>query len=116
MQKPHPPLVIGTKGERVGLRIVARHAQAWNMANGTAEEFGTKSALLDQYCKEIGRDPQEIERSIQFLPNAMQGDVVARAREFMAVGATHLIFGVPEPYSAAGVRKLWDEVVTPLRG
>src|SRR5436190_14371416 len=89
VQKPHPPLVIGTRGERVGLRIAARHAQVWNMANGTAEEFRAKSALLDQYCKEIGRDPAEIERSMQFLPNAMGGDAVARGREFLAAGATH---------------------------
>jgi F420-dependent oxidoreductase-like protein len=115
VQKPHPPLVIGTRGERVGLRIVARHAQAWNMANGTAEEFRTKSALLDRYCKEIDRDPMEIERSIQFLPDAMKGDMVARAREFIAAGATHLIFSVPVTYSAGGVRQLWNEVVTPLR-
>lgn len=115
VQKPHPPLVIGTRGARVGLRIVARHAQAWNMANGTAEEFRTKSALLDRYCKEIDRDPTEVERSIQFLPDAMKGDMVARAREFIAAGATHLIFSAPVPYSAAGVRQLWNEVVTPLR-
>ena len=115
VQKPHPPLVIGTRGERVGLRIVAQHAQAWNMANGTADEFRTKSALLDQYCKDIGRDPTEIERSIQFLPNAMQGDAVAHAREFIAAGATHLIFSVPGTYSAASVRRVWNEVVTPLR-
>jgi F420-dependent oxidoreductase-like protein len=115
VQKPHPPLVIGTKGERVGLRIAARHANVWNMANGTAEEFRTKSSLLDQYCKEIGRDPDEIERSIQFLPEAMKGDAVARAREFMAAGATHLIFSAPVPYTAAGARKIWNEVVTPLR-
>jgi len=115
VQQPHPPLVIGTRGERVGLRIVARHAQAWNMANGTPDEFRTKSALLDGYCKEIARDPTEIERSIQFLPNAMGDDVVARAREFIAAGATHLIFSVPGVYSAAGARTLWNDVVTPLK-
>jgi F420-dependent oxidoreductase-like protein len=115
VQKPHPPLVIGTKGERVGLRIAARHAQVWNMANGTPEEFRTKSALLDQYCKEIGRDPAEIERSMQFLPNAMGGDVVKRAREFMVAGATHLIFSAPVPYTEAGARQVWKDVVTPLR-
>ena len=116
VQRPHPPLLIGTKGEKVGLRIVARHAQAWNMANGTPEEFRAKSARLDGYCLEIGRDPTMIERSIQFLPNAMDGDLVARARGFMAAGATHLIFSCPLPYSAAGARKLWDDVVAPLRG
>ena len=115
VQKPHPPLVIGTRGERVGLRIAARHADVWNMANGTADEFRTKSGLLDQYCKEIDRDPAEIERSIQFLPNAMTGDVVAHARDFIAAGATHLIFSAPVPYTAAGVRSVWNEVVKPLR-
>ena len=81
VQRPHPPLVIGTSGERVGLRIAARHAQTWNMARATPDEFRKKSALLDAYCREIGRDPAEIERSIQFLPDAMTGDVVgARPR------------------------------------
>ena len=115
VQRPHPPLVIGTSGERVGLRIAARHAQTWNMARATPDEFGKKSALLDAYCREIGRDPAEIERSIQFLPDAMTGDVVARGREFIAAGATHLIFSCPTPYSAAGARALWEDVVTKLR-
>jgi F420-dependent oxidoreductase-like protein len=119
VQRPHPPLVIGTSGEKVGLRIVARHAQEWNMAKGTPAEFQRLSALLDGYCREAGRDPSAVERSIQFLPGAVQGgaaDFVARAREFVAAGATHLIWACPKPYSAAGVRWLWDEVVAPLRG
>lgn len=115
VQRPHPPLTIGTSGERVGLRIAARYAQTWNMARATPEEFATKSALLDAHCREIGRDPAEIERSIQFLPDAMTGDVVATARAFIAVGATHLIFSCPTPYTAAGTRRVWDEVVSKLR-
>ena len=115
VQRPHPPLVIGTSGDRVGLRIAARHAQTWNMARATPEEFARKSARLDEHCREIGRDPAEVERSIQFLPEAMQGDVVAVARDFIAAGATHLIFSCPVPYGAASARHLWDKVVSPLR-
>ena len=115
VQRPHPPLVIGTSGERLGLRIAARHAQTWNMARATPEEFARKSARLDQHCREIGRDPAEVERSIQFLPEAMQGDVVAVARDFIAAGATHLIFSCPVPYSTASARHLWDKVIGPLR-
>jgi len=115
IQKPHPPLTIGTSGERVGLRIAARHAQTWNMARATPEEFARKSALLDGYCREIGRDPATIERSIQFLPNAMDGDIVARAQAFLDAGATHLIFSCPVPYSAAGARRIWEDVVAKLR-
>ena len=115
VQLPHPPLVIGTSGDRVGLRIAARYAQTWNMARATPEEFAKKSALLDQHCRDVGRDPAEIERSIQFLPDAMTGDVMARSREFIAAGATHLIFSCPTPYSAAGARHVWESIVEPLR-
>jgi F420-dependent oxidoreductase-like protein len=119
VQRPHPPIVLGTSGEKVGLRIAARHAQEWNMAKGTPAEFRRLSALLDGYCREAGRNPSGVERSIQFLPDAMQGDdaaaLVARAREFVAAGATHLIWNCPVPYSAAGARWLWEEVVAPLR-
>jgi F420-dependent oxidoreductase-like protein len=114
VQRPHPPLTIGTSGERVGLKIAARHARTWNMARATPEEFARKSALLDGYCREIGRDPATIERSIQFLPDAMNRDMVAIAREFIGAGATHLIFSCPVPYSAAGTRRLWEDVVARL--
>ena len=115
MQRPHPPLVIGTSGERVGLRIAARHAQTWNMARATPAEFARKSAPLDEHGREIGRDPAENERSIQFLPDAMQGDIAALARDFIDAGAEHLIFSVPVPYSAEGVRWVWDEIVARIR-
>ena len=58
----------------------------------------------------------DIERSIQFLPGAMRDDIADVAREFVAAGATHLIFSCPTPYRAAGVRRVWDEIVTPVRG
>ena len=41
--------------------------------------------------------------------------VAARGREFIAAGATHLIFSCPTPYSAAGARFVWEEVVMNLR-
>jgi hypothetical protein len=85
------------------------------MARATPDEFRHKSALLDGYCKEIGRDPHAIERSIQFLPGAMEGDIVGRAREFIDAGATHLIFSCPTPYSADGARYVWHDVVAKLR-
>jgi len=115
VQQPHPPLVIGTGGERVGLRIAARHAQTWNMARATPEEFARKSALLDQYCREIGRDPADVERSIQFLPDAMTGDIVRVARDFIAAGAAHLIFSAAAPYGIESARAVWRDVVLPLR-
>lgn len=88
------------------------------MAKGTPAEFRRLSDLLDGYCREAGRDPAAVERSIQFGADALQDGadaLVALGREFVSAGATHLIFTCPIPYSAAGARRIWHEVVTPLR-
>ena len=42
--------------------------------------------------------------------------LIKLSREFVEAGATHLIYTCPIPYSAAGARRVWSEVVTPLRG
>jgi F420-dependent oxidoreductase-like protein len=62
VQRPHPELMIGGGGEKVTLKIVARHADHWNVWGGP-EVLGRKGALLDGYCKAAGRDPKSITRS-----------------------------------------------------
>jgi F420-dependent oxidoreductase-like protein len=115
VQRPHPPLIIGGGGEKVTLRIAARHATEWNLANGTPDDFRRKCGLLDEHCRAVGRDPSTIARSIQFLPPAMRGDIVARARDFVAAGASHLVFTCPTPYSGDSARRLWRDVIEPLQ-
>ena len=60
------PFVVGSAGERKGLRIVARHADIWQMwlAVGDLELFGHKRAVLHEHCRAIGRDPATIEHTI----------------------------------------------------
>ena len=62
VQRPHPELMIGGGGEKVTLKIVARHADHWNVWGGP-EVLGRKGALLDGYCKAAGRDPKSLMRS-----------------------------------------------------
>lgn len=62
LQKPRPPLTLGAHGPRM-LRFAARYADRWN-THGTAEEIRERSARLDEACAEIGRDPEEIIRSL----------------------------------------------------
>jgi F420-dependent oxidoreductase-like protein len=116
VQQPHPPLLIGGGGEKVLLRIVAQHADQWNLSKGTPDEFRHKCTVLDEHCRAVGRDPRTIERSSQFTGEAMDGDVVSRARAFVEAGADHLIFSCPQPFGAKSARRLWDEVVCPLKG
>jgi alkanesulfonate monooxygenase SsuD/methylene tetrahydromethanopterin reductase-like flavin-dependent oxidoreductase (luciferase family) len=56
------PLMIGGGGEKVTLRIVAKYADEWNVW-GDVDTLIHKMAVIDQHCEDVGRDPNEIERS-----------------------------------------------------
>ena len=115
VQQPHPPFVLGGSGERLTLRVVATYADIWNFAGGTAEDFAHKSALLDEHCAAIGRDPSEIERSIQPLVDPEHiAETRERIRSYIDVGATHIILSLRAPYPAGIVRRIADEIATPL--
>jgi F420-dependent oxidoreductase-like protein len=65
VQKPHPPIWIGASGETT-LRLVARHADVWNIAGGDTDRVNELTALLEAACATVGRDPSTIRRSLQF--------------------------------------------------
>ncbi len=62
----HLPLLIGAKGERRALRIVARYADEWNMWSWPDLLRERRETLL-RHCDEIGRNPAEIAVSTQAL-------------------------------------------------
>jgi F420-dependent oxidoreductase-like protein len=62
VQRPHPELMIGGGGERVTLRIAAKHADHWNVWGGP-EILTRKGKVLDEHCAAVGRDPRTIVRS-----------------------------------------------------
>ncbi len=61
IQKPGPPVLIGG-GEKVLLRIVARHADMWNCP-GTVEELGHKIEVLRKHCATENRPVDGIART-----------------------------------------------------
>jgi len=65
IQKPHPPIWIGASGPST-LRLVARHANVWNIAGGDPDRVKELTPMLEEACASVGRDPSEIRRSIQF--------------------------------------------------
>jgi F420-dependent oxidoreductase-like protein len=54
------PLLVGGSGERRTLRLVARHADATNLF-GDPATVAAKVAALHRHCRDVGRDPAEIE-------------------------------------------------------
>jgi alkanesulfonate monooxygenase SsuD/methylene tetrahydromethanopterin reductase-like flavin-dependent oxidoreductase (luciferase family) len=98
VQHPHPPVLIAGRTTPV-LRVVARHADIWNIPGGDLEDVVTRSAVLDRCCAEIGRDPGAIVRSIH-LPVSYADPAATRAAIGAAIeaGFGHVVLGLPAPY------------------
>ena len=62
LRSPRPPILVGGGGEKVTLRIAARHADLTNWQVGL-DSYIHKSSLLEGYCEDIGRDPESIIRT-----------------------------------------------------
>lgn len=62
VQKPHPELMVGGGGEKVTLKIAARHADHWNVWGGPST-LAAKGKILEGHCATVGRDPKTILRS-----------------------------------------------------
>lgn len=76
-----PAIWVGGGGERVTLRIAARHADATNWQVGV-DGFVRKSELLRGYCAEIGRDFGAITRT--HAPDCRVFDSDADLRRWLA--------------------------------
>ncbi|HYC22723.1 MAG TPA: TIGR03560 family F420-dependent LLM class oxidoreductase [Candidatus Bathyarchaeia archaeon] len=53
------PLLLGGQGERRALKIVARHAQRWNLS-GSLATVRRKREVLAGHCRTLGRDPSDV--------------------------------------------------------
>jgi F420-dependent oxidoreductase-like protein len=58
------PLIVGGRGERRTLRVVAEHADEWNVTRVTPDEYAAKCRVLEAHCAAVGRDPATIRRSL----------------------------------------------------
>ncbi len=96
------PILIGGGGEKVTLRITAEHADIWN-GFGPPESYRHKSEVLDNWCEQVGRSPQEIERSVTISDSDLDN-----LDAFRDAGATHFIIGVTEPWNFDAIDQLLD--------
>ena len=82
----------------------ARYADVWNAAGGDPAAVAASSAILDQHCADLERDPGEIRRSVQFRVSADTVDqAAATAKSYVEVGITDflLIVSGPDPVAIA---------------
>ena len=97
------PILIGGGGEKVTLKLTAQYAAMWN-GFGPPERYKHKNSILDDWCRQIGRDPAEIERSV----NTSDLSSIDRLAE---AGARHIILELGEPWDFKAVEQLvrWRE-------
>jgi len=75
---PRPPkgrlrLVVGGRGEKRTLRIVAEVADEWNVTRLDVEGYRAKRQVLAEHCRAVKRDPETIARSLM-IPLAIGRD------------------------------------------
>jgi alkanesulfonate monooxygenase SsuD/methylene tetrahydromethanopterin reductase-like flavin-dependent oxidoreductase (luciferase family) len=134
----HLPILIGGSGERKTLRTVAKYADAWNVG-GDIEKARRKDEVLRQWCREVGRDESEIERTVGLggvviRDDPADGRRVAEAMSqrnggwrgpehvgtpneiaewlipYVELGFTHLFFDAPQPYDDETLERFIGEV------
>ncbi|HSP08707.1 MAG TPA: TIGR03560 family F420-dependent LLM class oxidoreductase [Candidatus Dormibacteraeota bacterium] len=88
-QKPHPPIWIGASGPTT-LRLVARHGDVWNIAGGDPDRVKELTAMLDDACGAVDREPAEIRHSLQFGWDGKDRG------ELLELSGRHLELGVTE--------------------
>ena len=121
VQKPHPPICIGGKGERRTLPLVARFADHWNYPadwnapGNITDGFRAKRDVLYEACAAIGRPPGEITTSthVRVPPDGSPGPVVEACAAYAEAGLDLAICYLPPPHNPAVLAPL-AEALTPL--
>jgi F420-dependent oxidoreductase-like protein len=119
VQKPHIPLLIGGEGEKVTLRLVAQYADACNIG-GDIATIKHKLAVLKQHCEDVGRDYNNIKRTILIDDCAIAGTEEAalakltpeqradleNLRQTQLIGTPAMIRQRLAEYEEAGIQEL----------
>jgi len=115
VQRPHPPIMIGGAGDRM-LRVVAEHADIWNYPGPPSPEFRQRDQVLRDHCATIGRDSDEIARSMQTIVRCDDPAAPAATRalllEMIDAGVTHIVLAAI--LGDRPVRWLADEIIEPV--
>jgi alkanesulfonate monooxygenase len=119
LRRPHPPILIGGGGEKKTLRMVAQYAQACNLFAGP--ELEHKLDVLRGHCEAVGRDYDEIEKTVMFPidpgPDGENVDtLLEQLRGFAALGIDHAHSRVPNVSTITPLEILGERVIPVIAG
>jgi alkanesulfonate monooxygenase SsuD/methylene tetrahydromethanopterin reductase-like flavin-dependent oxidoreductase (luciferase family) len=92
---PRPPVLIGGTGERRTLRLVAEYGDACNLfdvPDGGAA-IRRQLAVLDGHCADVGRPPEEVERTVTtaLREEETAAQLASRCHELADLGVQHVV-------------------------
>ncbi|GAA1849626.1 LLM class F420-dependent oxidoreductase [Pseudonocardia ailaonensis] len=64
VQHPAPPVIVGGRGPKRTPALAARFADEFNVPFAPIEDARARFGRVDEACREAGRDPEEIVRSV----------------------------------------------------
>ncbi|WP_433506883.1 LLM class F420-dependent oxidoreductase [Pseudonocardia halophobica] len=110
LTRPHPPILIGGGGEKKTLRLVAQYANACNLFDGP--ELPHKLDVLRQRCEEVGRDYDEIEKTVMGRGYGSDPkELVGHLEELAKLGVQEYHGLMPDVSELEPLRELGREVV-----
>ncbi len=115
LTRPHPPILIGGGGEKKTLRLVAQYAQACNLFNSPDLEH--KLDVLRGHCETVGRDYDEIEKTVMFAPldPGSNGEKVEALledlRRLAGLGIAEAHGFVPDVYKITPLELIGEQVI-----
>jgi len=97
VQRPYPPITIGGNGPKRTLLATAKWAQQWNSITPTPEAWLASKAILLEHCAAVGRDPSEIECSVNVMvpPDHDLGPVLEKVAAYKEAGVDIVLLNLP---------------------
>ena len=138
LSQPHPPILIGGGGEKRTLRLVAKYGDACNLHLGAhpklrgysersymnyrtrKERLRHKLDVLRRHCESVGRDYDEIDKSVlsplEVSPGALTpGEVVGMCQELSEIGINYVVFNMPNDHEITPIEVIGEEVIPEIR-
>jgi probable F420-dependent oxidoreductase len=139
IQRPHPPIWVGGEGDKVH-RVAARAANGVNVRWWSPERIAQRAAFLDAACRDAGRDPRTLRRSVtallvvdddrdrleatrhlfQAIPATghiagTPDECIVRIRKYVESGVQHFLFSIPDVAASPSLELAGRHVLPALR-